>query len=57
MDLVASFDMQIRTAEASEVDSSYRIFISKGFVRFWEGDKEIPVTILRDPRSMHTFVR
>lgn len=39
------------------MDSSYRIFISKGFVRFGEGDKEIPVTILRDPRFMHTFVR
>lgn len=57
MDLVAPFDMQVQTMEASEADSSYRIFISKGFVRLGEGDKEIPVTILRDSGSMHTLVR
>lgn len=57
MDLLAVFDMQIQTVEPSEVDSSYRIFSSKGFVRFGESDEEIPVTILRDSGSMHTFVR
>lgn len=57
MDFLAPFDMQIQTVAPPEVYSSYRTFISGGFVRFGEGDKEIPVTIQRDSGSMHTFVR
>lgn len=57
MDLLAPFDMQSQTVEPSEVDSSYRIFICIGFLQFREGDTEIPVTVLGDSGSMHTFVR
>lgn len=54
---VAPFVRQGQTMEASDADSGYHIFISDGFVRMGEDDTEIPVKILRDSGSMHTFVR
>ena len=56
MNLVAPFEMQVQTMEASDADSGYHIFISDGFVRASGDDTEIPVKILRDSGSVHTFV-
>ncbi|KAK0144763.1 hypothetical protein N1851_016781 [Merluccius polli] len=50
-------DEYVQVMDGAEVESGYHIFLSDGFVRLHERDMEVPVKVLRDSGSMHTFVR
>lgn len=43
-ELVAPFDMKMKTMTAPEVVSCYQLFISNGFAKLKGGDKELPVS-------------
>lgn len=43
-ELVAPFDMKMKTMTAPEVVSCYQLFISNGFANLKGGDKELPVS-------------
>lgn len=43
-ELVAPFDMKMKTMTAPEVVSCYQLFISNGFAKLKGGDKEVPVS-------------